>query len=336
VHPQLEKPAIFIYDGYPGGVGLAEYGYGVVEELLKKTLSLIRDCPCLDGCPSCVHSPKCGSGNKPLDKRAAGFVLEWLLGEPPMERGEARERPTPSISIPADIRPVDSDLVEPEEVVLAPTPAWLKEEISRHGVLFLDIETQRSAEEVGGWHNKHMMRVATAVVYDSREDAFSVFGEDRVHELIEKLKTGELIVGFNIADFDYQVLKGYTSFRFNQLNTFDLLQDISRQLGYRLSLGHLAHKTLKTEKSADGLQSLQWFKEGKMEEVISYCKKDVEITKDLFLFGLANGYLLFETKAGQAVRLPVSWNLANIINQERKTRFEVQGSRIEEGAKEEE
>jgi DEAD/DEAH box helicase domain-containing protein len=157
------------------------------------------------------------------------------------------------------------------------------------------------------------MRVAVAVVYDSKEDSFSVFEEDRVHELIEKLKSGELIVGFNIADFDYQVLKGYTAFRFTQLNTFDILQDIARQLGYRISLGHLAHKTLKKEKSADGLQSLQWFKEGKMEEIISYCKKDVEITRDLFLFGLANGYLLFETKAGQLVRLPVEWKLSKII-----------------------
>ena len=108
-------------------------------------------------------------------------------------------------------------------------------------------------------------------------------------------------------------MKGYTAFRFPQLNTFDILQDISSQLGYRLSLGHLAHKTLNTEKSADGLQSLQWFKEGKMEEIISYCKKDVEITRDLFLFGLAKGYLLFETKAGQLVRLPVEWNLSKII-----------------------
>jgi DEAD/DEAH box helicase domain-containing protein len=89
-HPQLEKPAIFIYDGYPGGVGLAEYGYGVIEELLRKTLGLIRDCPCLDGCPSCVHSPKCGSGNKPLDKGAAEFVLEWLWENQGSKEGEGR------------------------------------------------------------------------------------------------------------------------------------------------------------------------------------------------------------------------------------------------------
>jgi len=325
IHPQLEKPAIFIYDGYPGGVGLADYGYGVIEELLKKTLAMIRDCPCLDGCPSCVHSPKCGSGNKPLDKRAAEFVLEWLLGESRIGRkGKEKGKDEAKVKAKAkgeeeifttssDIFPGDSAFKEPEAVASAPPPAWLKEELARHRVLFLDIETQRSAEEVGGWHNKHLMRVAAAVVYDSLEGTHQVFQEDRVQELIEKLKTAELIVGFNILDFDYQVLKAYTSFRFQQLKTFDILQEVSRQLGYRLSLGHLAHKTLNTEKSADGLQSLQWFKEGRIDEVIAYCQKDVEITRDLFLFGLAQGYLLFETKSGQRVRLPVEWKLERIL-----------------------
>ena len=325
IHPQLEKPAIFIYDGYPGGVGLADYGYGVIEELLKKTLAMIRDCPCLDGCPSCVHSPKCGSGNKPLDKRAAEFVLEWLLGESKIGRkgrkkGKAEAEAEAKAKVEEEIFTTSSDvfagnarLEEPEAVASPPTPAWLKEELARHRVLFLDIETQRSAEEVGGWHNKHLMRVAAAVAYDSLEDSYQVFREEGVHELIEKLKSGDLIVGFNIADFDYQVLKAYTSFRFQSLKTFDILQEVSRQLGYRLSLGHLAHKTLHTEKSADGLQSLQWFKEGRIDEVIAYCKKDVEITRDLFLFGLANGYLLFETKAGQRVRLPVDWKLERIL-----------------------
>jgi DEAD/DEAH box helicase domain-containing protein len=207
----------------------------------------------------------------------------------------------------------EAELAEPESVAMAPQPEWLRKEVARHRILFLDVETQRSAEEVGGWQNKHLMRVATVVVYDSKEDAFTAFGEERIQELIEKLKGADLVVGFNIVDFDYSVLKGYSSFRFAALPTFDILQEVSKRLGYRLSLNHLAHKTLNMEKSADGLQSLQWFKEGKMEEVIAYCKKDVEITKDLFLYGLANGYLLFETKAGQLVRLPVDWSLNKML-----------------------
>jgi DEAD/DEAH box helicase domain-containing protein len=318
VHPQLEKPAIFIYDGYPGGVGLAEYGYGMLAELLEKTLALIRDCNCLDGCPSCVHSPKCGSGNKPLDKRAAEFTLKQLLGEEGIESKIADRARTRPLTLPADVfLEGDSELAEPEAMTRLQHPLWLKEEISRRRILFLDLETQRSAEEVGGWQNKHLMRLAVGVIYDSKEDSFDIFKEDRVHDLIAKLKTADLVVGFNIADFDYHVLKGYSPFRFSELKTFDILQEISRQLGYRLSLNHLAHKTLKMEKSADGLQSLQWFKEGKIEEVIAYCQKDVEITRDLFLFGLANGHLLFETKSGRLVRLPVDWNLLKILSQNR-------------------
>ncbi|MBI4495841.1 MAG: DEAD/DEAH box helicase [Deltaproteobacteria bacterium] len=307
VHPQLERPAIFIYDGHPGGVGLSAHGFEIIEELLEKTLSLIAECSCLDGCPSCIHSPKCGSGNKPLDKEGARFVLESILGlrKPGNGReGEGGEwAPEPEAPLepqvcPAALRPVRG----------------LPEGIARRRLLFLDVETQRSAEEVGGWHNKHLMRLAVGVVYDSREEAFSVYGEDRVHELIARLRTADLVVGFNVSDFDYAVLRAYGSFRPAEVKTFDILQEISGQLGYRLSLNHLAHKTLQVEKSADGLQSLKWFKEGKIDEVIAYCKRDVQITRDLFLFGLEKGYLLFETKAGQLVRLPVKWDLTKFMD----------------------
>ena len=315
VHPQLERPAIFIYDGYPGGVGLADHGYEILEELLRKTRDLIRECSCSDGCPSCIHSPKCGSGNKPLDKGAAEALLGYLLGEADLETRKGEKGKGESISAREEVvPPPDSGWSEPEVVAKTAPPEWLKEEMLKSRILFLDIETQRSAEEVGGWQNKHLMRVATAVIYDSREDSFTAFGEDRVHELLDRLKAADLIVGFNIVDFDYPVLKGYSSFRFQDLKTFDLLQEISKQLGYRLSLNHLAHKTLNREKSADGLQSLQWFKEGKMEEIIAYCEKDVEITKDLFVFGVANGYLLFETRSGQLVRLPVAWKLSDLLS----------------------
>jgi DEAD/DEAH box helicase domain-containing protein len=120
-------------------------------------------------------------------------------------------------------------------------------------------------------------------------------------------------VGFNIFNFDYQVLRGYTPIPLGKLKTFDILEEVTNCLGYRLSLNHLAHKTLQVMKTADGLQSLQWFKEGRLDEVIAYCRQDVEITKNLFLFGLANGYLLFTTKNDQLVRLPVSWDLAKIL-----------------------
>jgi DEAD/DEAH box helicase domain-containing protein len=80
-HPDTEAPQVFIYDGFPGGVGIAEKGFELLPELWAATLDVIRGCPCEDGCPSCVQSPKCGNLNQPLDKRAAVTILAWLLAD---------------------------------------------------------------------------------------------------------------------------------------------------------------------------------------------------------------------------------------------------------------
>jgi DEAD/DEAH box helicase domain-containing protein len=81
LHPDTGRPQIFIYDAYPGGIGIAERGFDLAEELWQTTLKAIEECPCEDGCPSCVQSPKCGNNNKPLDKKAAQVLLEGLLGK---------------------------------------------------------------------------------------------------------------------------------------------------------------------------------------------------------------------------------------------------------------
>ncbi len=78
-HPDTGSCAIFIYDGYPGGAGIAERGFASGERLLRATLDTIRACPCQQGCPGCVQSPKCGNGNEPLDKAAAGDLIEEML-----------------------------------------------------------------------------------------------------------------------------------------------------------------------------------------------------------------------------------------------------------------
>jgi DEAD/DEAH box helicase domain-containing protein len=79
-HPDTGKAQIFIYDAYPGGIGIAEKGFEIIAELWQATLKLIKECPCQDGCPSCVQSPKCGNNNQPLDKEAALVLLRELAG----------------------------------------------------------------------------------------------------------------------------------------------------------------------------------------------------------------------------------------------------------------
>jgi len=80
-HPDTGRAQIFIYDAYPGGVGIAEKGFDLISELWQTTLKTIVECPCQEGCPSCIHSPKCGNNNQPLDKKAARLLLEQLLEE---------------------------------------------------------------------------------------------------------------------------------------------------------------------------------------------------------------------------------------------------------------
>jgi DEAD/DEAH box helicase domain-containing protein len=78
VHFQTGGPTIFVYDGHPGGVGITERGFEAFEGWVEDTARMLRGCPCLLGCPSCVQSPKCGNLNEPLDKAGALALLERM------------------------------------------------------------------------------------------------------------------------------------------------------------------------------------------------------------------------------------------------------------------
>jgi DEAD/DEAH box helicase domain-containing protein len=81
VHRQSRLPTVFVYDGYPGGVGISRRGYDAFESLARDTLGVITRCPCERGCPACIQSPKCGNWNEPLSKEGAVSFLRYLLGQ---------------------------------------------------------------------------------------------------------------------------------------------------------------------------------------------------------------------------------------------------------------
>ena len=189
-------------------------------------------------------------------------------------------------------------------------------------VLYFDLETQRSAEEVGGWHNAHLMRVALAVLYDTRTEDFETFFEADVPALIERLGEADLVVGFNVRRFDYHVLRGYTDFDCTRLPTFDVLDAVHERLGFRLGLAHLAEETLGESKSADGLQSLRWWKEGRLEEIERYCRRDVALLRDLVEHAERHGHLLFRTRSGERVRLPAHWSVPELVERARAERHQ--------------
>ena len=181
-------------------------------------------------------------------------------------------------------------------------------------ILYFDLETQKSAEDVGGWGNIHDMKLAVGVVWDSCEQEYFSYQENTALQLVEKLQTADLVVGFNVKKFDYGVLQPYAGFDLDEITTFDMLIDINKKLGHRLSLNHLAENTLNAKKSADGLVSLQWYKEGEIDKIIKYCKQDVEITRDLFLYGESHGYVKYSTRSGVVKDLKVDWKTPSLIS----------------------
>jgi DEAD/DEAH box helicase domain-containing protein len=301
-HPQVGNAVIFIYDGIPGGAGLTRQAFTNTQRLLRYTLKAIRDCPCEDGCPSCVQSPHCGSGNRPMDKKAAVFILNRLVAQVKSKdidgiNDRSLEKNKQTLQPPDEPQTIQPKAPVSHESNVSP--------IMHFGVF--DLETQRSAAEVGGWHRADRMGVSCGVIYDAHEDVFNEYRENQIPGLIADLKKFELIVGFNIKRFDYLVLKGYSDFDFTTLNTLDILEDIHHHLGFRLSLAHVAQETLGTTKTGDGLQALKWWKEGRLREIIDYCKMDVKLTRDLYLFGRQNGYLIFRNRDQKQVRIPVDW-----------------------------
>ena len=181
------------------------------------------------------------------------------------------------------------------------------EALANAHVVVFDLETQLSADEVGGWNKTSLMRVSCGVAWDSREDRFIPFFEDQIDELIGLLRRADLVVGFNVIGFDYSVLRGYTRFDFRQLNTLDILREVHASLGYRVSLDSLAAATFDAGKTGDGLQALHWWKQGRLDLIEEYCRQDVRLTRDLFRHGLGKGFLLFDRRNQGRMRVPVSW-----------------------------
>ena len=173
----------------------------------------------------------------------------------------------------------------------------------RRNIIYFDLETQKSAQEVGGWSYIDRMKLAIGVTFSTADQQYATFQEADVERLINQLTKADLIVGFNLKGFDYVVLRPYTSTNLWQLPTFDMLEHVRRTLGFRLSLDALAKATLRESKSADGLQSLRWWKAGKVDLVAEYCRKDVEITKRLHEYACQNGHLLFRGRDGRVRRV---------------------------------
>src|SRR5712664_10587 len=174
-------------------------------------------------------------------------------------------------------------------------------------IVYFDLETQKSADEVGGWNNINRMGMSVGVTYHAARSEYRIYSEAQVHDLIKELQRADLVVGFNHLRFDYEVLHGYTTLDLRQLPTLDMLVELQNKLQHRLSLDAIATATFGVEKTAEGLEAIQWFRQGKLLEIAEYCCYDVKITRLVHEYGVQNRQLHYHDRFGKKLTVPVTW-----------------------------
>ncbi len=174
-------------------------------------------------------------------------------------------------------------------------------------IVYFDLETQLTANDVGGWGNKSEMKMSLGVTYSTASGKYEIFSEKRVADLIETLTKADLVVGYNVRRFDYEVLMGYTILDLSHhVPTLDMLEVVERAAGHRLSLDAIATATLGIGKTGDGLDAIRWWREGKIMEIAEYCCFDVKVTKLVHEFAKAHGMLHFVDRFSRRQTLKVS------------------------------
>jgi DEAD/DEAH box helicase domain-containing protein len=177
-------------------------------------------------------------------------------------------------------------------------------------IVYFDLETQRTANDVGGWDKKSSMGVSVGVTYSTPTASYEVFPESRMSDLINVLCRADLVVGYNIRRFDYEVLMAYTILDLpHHLPTLDLLEVVEKAAGHKLPLDSVALATLGVGKTAEGLDAIRWWREGKMMEIAEYCCFDVKVTKLVHEYAIDHGELHYMDRFSRKQALKVDLSI---------------------------
>jgi len=159
--------------------------------------------------------------------------------------------------------------------------------------IVFDLETQNIFQDVGG-SDPALLDISVGTVYDSHTDKYTTATIDNLEILWPIIEAADALVGYNSNHFDIPLLNKYYPGDLTQIKSIDLLEDIKKSLGRRLRLDSVAQATLGSKKSADGLQAVRWWREGKVDEIKKYCEQDVKVTKEIFEYALEHGHLKYK------------------------------------------
>ena len=170
----------------------------------------------------------------------------------------------------------------------------------------LDIETQNWFTDIGSNdHSKLKISVIGCYFYETGE--YRAYEEKEFSQLWPRLERADRLIGYNTVGFDYLVMNNYYSGDFRKFPTLDILLEVEKTLGYRLKLQDVAMATIGEGKSGYGGQAVEWWKEGKVEEIKTYCLQDVRVTKGVYEYGLRHGALAFMDRTGARKGIPVQF-----------------------------
>jgi DEAD/DEAH box helicase domain-containing protein len=159
-----------------------------------------------------------------------------------------------------------------------------------------DLETQNIFQEVGS-SDPVDLDISVATAYDSETDTYTTVTVDEIHKLWPIIEKADALVGYNSNHFDIPLLNKYYPGDLTTIKSIDLLEDIKNALGRRLRLDSVAQATIGAKKSADGLQAVRWWREGKIKEIMKYCEQDVKVTKQVFEYARKHGHIKFKDGA---------------------------------------
>lgn len=157
----------------------------------------------------------------------------------------------------------------------------------------LDIETKNTFADVGK-REPAALDISLLGIYNYDTDSYQSFTEKEFVDLWKILEQTEMIIGFNSNYFDIPLLNKYYAGDLTKIRSLDLLEEIERMLGRRVSLDAVAQATLGINKSGYGLQAVEWWRKGEIEKVRRYCLEDVRITKEIYEFALKNRFIKYE------------------------------------------
>ncbi|MDO8644231.1 MAG: ribonuclease H-like domain-containing protein [bacterium] len=175
--------------------------------------------------------------------------------------------------------------------------------------IVLDLETQRTFDEVGGRAHFDKLGISVVGTYFYETGEFKIFEESQIPQLEQALQRASRVIGFNIRRFDFPVLQPYLkATEAAKLPLFDIMDELEKILGHRVSLNSVAQATLGTGKSGDGLDAIHYFRNGEMEKLKSYCLDDVRLTQQIYEYGKKNGQVFYQSKDGKnRLSVRVNW-----------------------------